>query len=68
MVAVRIVNEREGRPIPVVHGAVTTGVEWLFLQLDGPAVTFDIRERFLDDLGRILGYLAAIGTVGQGVG
>jgi hypothetical protein len=61
MVAVRILNERKGHPIPVVHGAVTTGAEWLFLQLEGHAVTFDLRERFLDDPGRILGYLAAIG-------
>jgi hypothetical protein len=64
MVAVRILNERKGHPIPVVHGAVTTGSEWLFLQLQGNAVTFDIRERFLDDVGRILGYLAAIGKAG----
>ena len=54
-------NERKGHPIPVVHGAVTTGAEWLFLQLEGNAVIFDLRERFLDDAGRILGYLAAIG-------
>ena len=33
MVAVRILNERKGHPIPVVRGSVTTGVEWLFLQL-----------------------------------
>jgi hypothetical protein len=66
MVAMRILNERKGHPIPVVHGAVTTGIEWLFLQLEGPAVTFDIRERFLDDAGRILAYLAAIGNVSEG--
>jgi hypothetical protein len=65
MVAVRILNERKGHPIPVVHGTVTTGTEWLFLQLEGDAVTFDLRERFLDDAGRILGYLAAIGQVGE---
>jgi hypothetical protein len=68
MVAVRILNERKGHPIPVVHGAVTTGAEWLFLQLASNAVTFDIRERFLDDAGLILGYLAAIGRAGVGEG
>ncbi len=61
MIAVRIINERKGHPIPVVHGAVTTGVEWLFLRLAADAVTFDLRERFLDDVGRIVAYLAAIG-------
>ncbi len=62
MVAVRVLNERKGHPLTVVHGAVTTGAEWLFLQLEGHAVTFDLRERFLDDVGPILGYLAAIGS------
>src|SRR5262249_23224754 len=64
MVAVGLLNERRGHPIPVVHGSVTTGSEWLFLRLEGQAVTFDVRERFLDDAGRILGYLAAIGRTG----
>jgi hypothetical protein len=68
MVAMRVLNERKGHPIPVVHGSVTTGAEWLFLQLEGNAVTFDFRERFLDDAARILGYLAAIGTAGDGGG
>ncbi len=66
MVAVRVLNERRGRPIAVVHGSVTTGAEWLFLQLAGNAVTFDLRERFLDDAGPILGYLAAIGRIEAG--
>jgi hypothetical protein len=66
MVAVRIPNERKGHPIPSVHGSVTTGTRWLFLQLEGNAVTFDLRERFLDDAGRILGYLAAIGSTAGG--
>jgi hypothetical protein len=63
MVAVRVLNERKSHPVAVIHGAVTTGAEWLFLQLEGSAVTFDLRERFLDDVGLILGYLAAIGSV-----
>ncbi len=66
MVAVRILNEREGHPIRVVHGAVTAGAAWLFLQLEGDAVTFDLRERFLDDAGRILGDLASIGSAAEG--
>ena len=62
MVAVRLLNERKGQPSSVVHGAVTTGAEWLFLRLDGEAVTFDARDRSLDDVGKILAYLAAIGS------
>lgn len=62
MVAARVLNERKGHPVPVVHGAVTTGAAWLFLRLRGDAVTFDVRERSLDDVGKILGYLVAIGS------
>ncbi len=61
MIAVRILNERKGHPIPVVHGAVTTGAEWQLLRLEADAVTFDLRERLLDDVGRIVAYLATIG-------
>jgi hypothetical protein len=64
MVAVRVLNERKGHSVPVIHGSVTTGAEWLFLTLEGNAVTFDLRERFLDDIARILGYLVAIGSGG----
>jgi hypothetical protein len=64
MVAAWVLNERKGYSVPVVHGSVTTGAEWLFLRLDGDAVTFDIRERSLDDVGRILSYVVAIGSAG----
>ena len=64
MVASRVLNERKGVPTPVLHGAVTTGAEWLFLRLDDHAVTFDSRDRSLDDVGKILAYLAAIGDDG----
>jgi hypothetical protein len=62
MVAAGLLNERKGHPIRVVHGCVTTGSEWLFLRLQGGAVTFDSRDRPLDDVGKILAYLAAIGS------
>ena len=62
MVAARVLNERETGSAPVIHGAVTTGSEWLFLQLDGDTVTFDSRDRTLDDVGKILAYLSAIGA------
>jgi hypothetical protein len=63
MVGVRDLNERKGQPTPVVHGTVTTGAEWLFLRLDATVVTFDSRDRSLDDLGKIIAYLSAIGSV-----
>lgn len=61
MIAVRIFNEREGKPTERVYGTVTTGDVWRFLMLEGDkalieTVSFDIRE----DLGRILGILWAM--------
>lgn len=61
MVAARVLNERQGRAASM-HGAVTTGADWLFLRLDGDAVRFDHRERSLAELGLILGYLVGIAT------
>ena len=59
-VAARLLNDRKGHPEPTIHGAVTTGREWMFLRLDGSTVTFDSRDRDLDDVGTILAYLAGI--------
>ena len=61
MIAVRIFNEREGKPTERVYGTVTTGDVWRFLMLENnhaliETVSFDIRE----DLERILGVLWAM--------
>ena len=39
---------------------MTTGSTWKFLKLEGTAVTLDIREYYIDDVGKILGILQAI--------
>jgi hypothetical protein len=57
MVAVRIFNERAGKPRPAVHGASTCGTAWRFLRLEGDALTIDIPEYYIDSPGRILGVL-----------
>lgn len=62
LVAVQLYNESRDQPLLAIHGAVTIGSSWLFCRLDGDAVTFDIRERSLDDVGMILGHLVAIGA------
>ncbi len=61
MIAIRIFNEREGKPTERVYGTVTTGDVWRFLILENnqaliETVSFDIRE----DLERILGILWAM--------
>ena len=60
MQAASLFNERAGRPIPQVFGVVTTGGAWKFLRLEGAAVTLDIREYYIDDVGKILGSLRTL--------
>lgn len=57
MVAASTFNERAASPIRLVHGVVTTGDAGKFLRLEGPAVTLDLKEHDIDDLGRIVGIL-----------
>lgn len=61
MIAARLFNEQQGRPINEIYGCVTTGDVWRFLVLRGQqamveTTAYDIRE----DLERILGILLAM--------
>lgn len=60
MVALSIFNQQEGHPLPAVHGVVSTGSQWRFLKLVGATAWIDVRERYLDDLGEILGVLCHV--------
>ena len=62
MVGARFYNERDGRAIPTLFGVVTTGTLWQFLRLDGTIVGLDPREYPVEELGKILGILAAMLT------
>ncbi|MFM9267719.1 hypothetical protein [Tychonema sp. BBK16] len=57
MLAAKIFNEREGNEITTIYGAVTTGDRWKFLKLEGKAISVEIGETFLSNLGKILGIL-----------
>jgi len=63
MVAARIYNEREGKPLPAIFGAVTTGQAWKFLKLQGGTVYIDLADYYIDNPDRIVGILA--GMVGH---
>lgn len=58
MVAARIFNEREAGRDYTIFGTVTTGTNWLFLQLRGNQITIDLTEYYLVQIDRILGILA----------
>jgi hypothetical protein len=60
MVAIQIFNEREGKPLPAVHGCVTSGSVWRFLRLEGKRLFIDLPEYYLRDAAKILGILVSI--------
>lgn len=63
MVAVRLFNEKEGRPLPAVYGCSTSGNNWRFMKLEGNTLFIDKTEYYLRDLPAILGILVHIATV-----
>ncbi len=65
MVAARIFNERRGNVIPVIHGTVTTGSLWRFLQLEGNQVSVDREEYHIHEIGKIFAVLHHIAILGQ---
>lgn len=57
MVAARLFNQRKGRDLAAVHGVVTTGSLWRFLELAANLVSLDLREYHLSEVERIIGIL-----------
>lgn len=64
MVAASRFNERDGKSLDFIYGAVTTGDVWKFLQLSGDRLFVDAATYYLNDLTSILGALLAA-TAGQ---
>lgn len=61
MIAARLFNERDGRSIEPIFGAVTTGTIWRFLEIKGQTVSIDEREYYLPaQLAKILGIFIAM--------
>jgi len=60
MVAIRLFNEREGNDLPVVHGCVTSGTNWRFLQLQGARLSIDRQEYQVGDVGKVIAILVHI--------
>jgi hypothetical protein len=57
MFALRMFNEKKGKPTPVVYGAVTFGLEWQFLRLENQLVHLDTNIFYIKELPQILGIL-----------
>ena len=60
MYASALYNQQAGSTIAAVWGVVTTGSTWKFLRLENMAVTLDLKEYYIDNLGKILGVLQHI--------
>ena len=48
MVAAQIFNDRWGQKIKTIYGAATSGLNWLFLKLEGQSVYIEEIERVYD--------------------
>jgi hypothetical protein len=57
MVAAQIFNQREGKALEVIYGAVTSGTNWRFLKLQGQTIEIDESEYYINQVDRILGIL-----------
>lgn len=58
MIAAKIYNERDGKPVSPVYGAVTTGHVWKFLKMEENTVYIDIESYYIKTPERIVGIFA----------
>jgi hypothetical protein len=63
MVAAQRFNAQQGLRESTVYGAVTTGMLWRFLRLDGTKASVDIVEYPIQSSRKIFGILTAIALV-----
>jgi hypothetical protein len=59
MVAAKLFNENEQKPVLAIFGCVTTGEDWQFLQLVGTTVTMHNPRLYLNNVGLLLAAFAA---------
>ncbi len=57
MYGVRLFNEKEGKLLKTVYGAVTDGKTWRFLKLEDDILYTDLEILYLDNLPLLLGTL-----------
>ncbi len=58
--AAGLVNSTGGHPMIATYAAASTGIQWLFLKVEGSVVTIDTDQYFITDLGKIFGILKHI--------
>ena len=55
MYAARLFNQQHDENIEIIYGVVTTGYDWLFLELEKNTVSMDSERYFLRNLSELLG-------------
>jgi len=60
MIAAQRFNTEKGNDIPCIYGAITTGINWLFLKLSGKRLHIDMSAYMLERCDKILGILASM--------
>jgi hypothetical protein len=60
MVAAKLYNEREGKSLPAIYGAVTTGQAWKFMRLQENTVYIDCADYYIDKPEKIIGILTTL--------
>ena len=60
MLAAQRFNAERGNDIPCVYGASTTGIDWLFLKLEGKCLHIDMSTYTIERCDRILGILSSM--------
>ena len=60
MLAAQRFNAERGNDIPCVYGVSTTGIDWLFLKLEGKCLHIDMAIYTIERCDRILGILSSM--------
>ena len=60
MLAAQRFNAERGNEIPYIYGASTTGVDWIFLKLEGKCLHIDMTIYQIAQCDRILGILSSM--------
>ena len=60
MVAAQRFNVEQGNDIPCVYGTTTSGIDWVFLKLEGKKLQLDMAAYQIAQCDKILGILASM--------
>ena len=62
MLAAQRFNAEKGNDIPHIYGASTTGIEWIFLKLEGKSLHIDMATYQIAQCDKLLGILSSMAT------